>query len=207
MVEPSRPGYYASHPNKFGEFILLQVAKDTDPVRANKAKDKLLKDNEPFLKYFIADWITPRSQYLFSELLQGARHAFLIAVEKYDLSRDVSIRTIAKYYLLKLKETLFKKSPYVDLQEVHLKEECFQPEIGVVYGDLRDTLNEAIIQLSPVEQAVIKLHFFDGLKSRAIASSRGISEARVSAIIKSGLQKLKVYLISKGIQPGMFNFN
>jgi len=207
MVEPSKPGYYASHPDKFSEYILLQVAKDKDPVRANKAKDKLLKDNGPFLIYFIGNWIEPGSPYLFTELLQEARMAFLKAVDKYDLSRDVSIRTMAKYYLLKLKESFFKTSPYVELEDCHLKEECLMEDPDAQYADLRETIKEAMTCLNPSEQAVIKCHFFEGMKSRVIATMRGISEARVSTLLKSALKKLKEYLVRNGVQPGMFNFN
>ncbi len=207
MVEPSKPGYYASHPTKYGEYVLLQVAKDPDTIKANKAKNKLLKDNEAFLTFFIGDWLEPETQYLFPELLQDARLAFLLAIDKYDLSRDVSIRTVAKFYLLKMREKFFKKLPFTELKEIHLQEECFMPDPDITYGDLRVTLSEAITCLTPTEQVVIHLHFFDGLKSRAIAAIRGISEARVSVLIKSALQKLKIYLVGRGIEPGMFNFN
>jgi RNA polymerase sigma factor (sigma-70 family) len=207
MVEPSNPGYYASRPKKFSEYVLLQVAKDSDPVRANKAKDKLIKDNELFLKYFIGDWIDTGSPYIFDELLQAAREAFSTAIEKYDLSRDVSIRTVAKYHLLKLKENFFKTSPYVELKDIHLDGEYLLADPDINFSDLRETLNEAISCLNSSEQAVIKLHFFEGLKGRAIAASKGISEARVSALMKAALDKLRKHLIGKGIQPGIFNFN
>lgn len=207
MVEPSKPGYYASHPTKYGEYILLQVAKDTDATRANKARHKLVKDNEPFLTFFIGFWLEPENLYLFPELMQEARLAFLKAIDKYDLTRDVSIRTVAKYYLLKMRETFFKKTPFTELKETHLKEEFFLPDPDVIYTNLRVTLTEGVTHLTVTEQAVIQLHFFQGMRSRAIAAARGISEARVSAIIKSSLQKLKVYLVGKGVEPGMFNFN
>jgi RNA polymerase sigma factor (sigma-70 family) len=207
MVEPSKPGYYASHPKKYGEYILLQVAKDFDTKKATKAKNKLVKDNEAFLTFFIGDWLEPETQYLFPELLQEARLAFLLAIDRYNLSRDVSIRTVAKYYLLKMRESFFKKSPYTELKEIHLQEECFLPDPDVIYSDLRVTLTEAVTHLTATEQSVIQLHFFEGLKNRSIAAVRRISEARVSAVRTSALQKLKIYLVGRGIEPGLFNFN
>lgn len=207
MVKPPNPGYYASHPDKFREFILLQLAKDPDINKANKAKTRLLVENLGYLKYTIGEWISPGSHYDYEELLQDAKLAFLEAVDKYDISRDISIRTYARYYLLSLQRKFFKKSVYVELEDKHLEETCFQPDDGSAYADLRTTLQEAIGHLTNAEQEVINLHFFSGLKSRVVAIQRGCSEARVSTLLKSGLQKLKHYLMSKGIQPGMLNFN
>lgn len=207
MDEKSQPGYYASHPKKSSEFLLLQQIKSSNVEIAAKAKNKLLKDNEPFLISFIGNWLPPESRYLFPELLQGARLAFLKALDRYNPIRDISIRAFAKFFLLKLKDSFFKKISWIELTEFHLQEECLQPEIGLHYTDLRAILKEAISHLSSMEQLSIQLHFFCGMKGREIAIQRGISEPRVSALLKSGLQKMKEYLVSKGIKPGAFNFN
>jgi RNA polymerase sigma factor (sigma-70 family) len=207
MSKPIKAGYYASHPEKFYEYTLLQLSKDTDIVKANRAKERLLAENEGFLMHFIGDWVRSERRFLLSELLHEARLAFLDAVNNYDLSRDLSIRTFSRYHLLKVKANFFKKQFFEEIKEEHPNEVCFQSELGDEYIDLRDMFNEAIEHLSLAEQEVIRLHFFSGLKNRDIAARRDCSEARISALMKGALKKLKKFLMARGVKPGFFDIN
>ncbi len=203
-----KPGYYASHPKKRREYLLLQAAKDSDLAKANQAKNDLLVQNEEFLLYSICGWLNPQTSFLQSLILQDARLAFLDAIQNYDLSRDISIRTFAGYYLKKVREKLFKKKRLFDeLNEQYAKEVCFQPKIAEGYRDVREVFKEAITKLTRSEQEVIHLRFYQGIKGRVISNRRGCSEARVSILIKTALRKLKISLTIKGIKPGFFDLN
>lgn len=208
MAAPSKLGYYASHPKKYSEYLLLQKAKDPDIVKANQAKGDLLFQNEGFLLRAIHSWLKPQTSYLHSLILQDARLAFLKAIENYDLSRDISIRTFARYHLMKVREGLFKKKQlHEELHEQYTDEVTFQPKMKEEYRDIREVFRNAINLLNSSQREVIQLRFYHGIKGREISILRGCSEARVSFLIKSALQELKVSLVTKEIQPGFFDFN
>lgn len=207
MVNPPKPGYYNSHPDKFREYILLQIAKDTDIPKANHAKTRLLVENEGFLKSEIAKWIQPGSYIDFEDLLEEARLSFLAAIDNYNLQHDVSIRSYARYYLLDLQKRYFRKSRYVELKDSHLAGSYIMKDPEFRTFNLKAMLNKAILCLTTVEQQVIRLHFFKGLRKRQIAKQRGCSEARISQIVQKALPKLKGWLQKRGIEPGILELN
>jgi len=207
MVYPPKSGYYISRPEKFKELLLLKVAKSSDSRKANAAKTSLILQNEGFLKSTIAKWIPKYSHHNFDSLLEEARIAFLTAVNNYNLNRDISIRTYARYHLLDLKRRFFKKSRYEELAAFHLEGDYEIRDFDQNNIDLRQILLSAIITLTPTEQQVINLHFFQGMKKCEVAKLRGCSEARICTIVKEALPKLRTHLKQSGIIPGNFNFN
>jgi len=207
MVNLPKPGYYSSHPDRFNEYELLHVAKDSDITIANRAKARLLAMNEGYLKSVINKWVLPDSHIDFQDLLEEARISFLSAIENYDLQYDVSIRSYARYYLLELQKTYFRKSPYVELEDSHLAGPYTMENTQFRIFNLRSILDQAIQNLTTVEQQVIQLHYFKGLRKRQIAKQRGCSEARISQIVRKALPKMKKWLQQRGIEPSILELN
>ena len=208
MAKPSKPGYYASHPRKFAEHLLLQESKNPDNVKANQAKGNLLVQNEGFIIRATHTWLNSQPSYLHTSILQDARLAFLKAIENYDLSRDISIRTFARYHLMKVREKTFKKRKlYEELHEHYADEVAFYPNYNTIYRDIREIIREAISQLTVAEREVIEFRYYKGHTGREISTFRGCSEARISALTKSALRKLKITLVEKGVKPGFFDEN
>lgn len=207
MVNSPKPGYYSSHPDKSFEYTLLQTAKDTDISKANSAKTRLLADNEGFLKSVITKWIQPGSYINFEDLLQESKLSFLAAIENYDFQYDVSIRSYARYYLLDLQKRYFRKSRFIEFEDSHLPGSYTIKDPEFKTFDLKSMLNKAIQCLTAVEQQVIRLHFFKGLRKRQIAKQRCCSEARISQIVKKALPKMKTWLQERGIEPNVLELN
>ena len=72
------------------------------------------------------------------------------------------------------------------------------PERGLLRGELRQQLAQAIESLTEKERLVVTLYYYEGLKLREIAAIMGVSESRVSqthskAILKMN-QKLSSYV-------------
>lgn len=202
-------GYYVTHPEKSHEFNLLLLTKSTDAVEAQLAKNRLIVDNEGFLRSFVQKWIIKNSPYDIEFLLQEARIAFMYAIDDFDLHYGTSIRTFARYRLLDLRESLFeKKSILYSIDEL---EEILSVEPMVeefVPFNLRNELEEAFkAVLTPLEAEVVYLHFLEGLKMKNIAMARRCSAGRISVIIQNALPKLKSYLKSKGISTGILELN
>lgn len=208
MVFKPKSGYYASHPGKSNEYYLLQLTKQRNSSQAQAAKNQLILQNEGFLKSFIQLWIEKRGYIDFNYVLSEARIAFLSAIDAYDLSKDVSIRTYARFYLLELKKQIFKKNELVELKTEHCTATSSVPNPDFKNFDLKASIIAAIEScLSNVEQEVIYMHFFKGLKQRQIAQFRCCSEARISAIIKTALPKLRAHLIDINITPWFLEWN
>ena len=55
-------------------------------------------------------------------------------------------------------------------------------------------LEEAIERLSPREQKIVNLRFFQGRTQMEVSSEIGISQAQVSRIEKSALKQMRKYL-------------
>lgn len=208
MVNNPKPGYYASHPTKSNEFYLLQLSKQGNAAQAQAAKNQLILQNEGFIKSFIHDWVNEGEFLDFNYLIQEARIAFLSAIECYDLTKDVSLRTYAKYYLLELKRQVFKKSKIVELKNEYCIDTCTIHNPDFKNFDLKNAIIAAVENcLSPVEQEVVYMHFFEGMKQKQIAKTRNCSEARISTILKTSFPKLKSYLINLGIAPWVLELN
>lgn len=208
MDNKSNPGYYASHPEKSNELFLLRAAKAGNTLQARAAKNQLIIDNEGFLRSTIQEWLGIKSHVDFETLLEEARITFLNAIENFDLKQDVSIRTYAIYHLKELRRQTFKKSKFVELKEEHTGEPVYIPNPDFKNFDLKKIILTAIEKtLTTLEQEIIYLHFFEGVKKRQIALERHVSEQRIGNIVKTALPKLKVYLLAMGIIPGFLELN
>lgn len=208
MIKKSKPGYYSTHPQKSTELFLLRTAQGENSLQARAAKNQIILNNERFLRATISQWIGPNSSVDFDFVLQEARISFLHAIEKYDLNRDVSIRTYAKFHLMELRRSIFKASKFIELKDEHCIEKCFLDNPDFKDFDLNKTIRPIIErELTALERDVIIMLYFDGLKKRQIAILRQCSEARICNIVKSALPKLKHYLSSIGIVPGFLELN
>lgn len=201
-------GYYATRPDKWGELRLLQFAKATNFEQARAAQNQLIRNNEGFLRDTVANWIGKNSHVDFGTVLQDARVAFLAAIEQYDLGKDVSIRSYARYHLLEVRRQTFKKSAEVELPEDFIGGSYILNNPDFQNFNLLPIVEQAInAVLSDSEAEIITLHFFKGMRKRAIANQRGVSATWISAIIKAALLKLKSYLADLGIKPGFLELN
>ena len=210
MSQLTNPGYYQSHPEKNDEFTLLQVAKGSNTEKALEARELLIKKNEGFLKSAVLKWFNKDSGIDFDDLLQEVRLAFLAAIDNYCISKKVSIRTYAKYYLRELKRQTLKKKKkgYVEFEEDLHGDIMYLPNPDFVNLDLKSTLLRAMNAcLTTVEKEVINLFYFKGLKQRQIASLRHCSETRISFVRVNAINKLKMQLTTMGIIPGFLELN
>ena len=208
MVNVPKPGYYASHPEKSNELFLLQMSRCGNPEQSRAAKNQLIKQNEGFLISTVQKWLPEKSFIDFDNLLGEARIGFLNAIEKYDLKRDVSIRSYANFHLMELRRQFFKPNKFSELKEEHCEETFFLQNPDFKNFNLEKIILTAMEkELTTVEHEVIHMHFFEGHKKRQIALQRQCSEARVCTIVKNALPKLNVYLLSIGIIPGFLELN
>lgn len=208
MRNMPKEGYYA-RPEKNHEFNLLLLTKSSDAIEAQRAKNKLIRENEGFLVSFVKNWIRKDSPYDLDYLLQEARIAFFSALEKFDLHQGKSIRTYARYHLMKLKSTLFEEPILCSVDKLSPDEEAvlfFNPEFEEfnLYSELMEALE---ICLTKQEAEIVYAYFFEGITMQEISEIRGCSKPRISNVIKTALPKLKCYLKRIGIAPGLFEMN
>lgn len=208
MRKSVKPGYYVSHPEKSGELRLLQASKSHDPEIATAAINKLLLQNEHFLKFYITKWLRTK-KYDFEYLLQEARIAFFNAIADYDVTIGISIRAYSKFHLMRLGRELFKKSRAINVEDVNtipetLHEPTFQDESFDLYALLRSAMSSC---LSATEHNVVEQHYFLGKKQKDIANEKGCSAARINAVLSTAYNKLKNHLSKGGLIPGFLQFN
>lgn len=209
MSDDARSGYYSTRPEKNKELSLLRIAQGDDPVLAVKAQNTLLKENEGFLKFMVESWVKGLSGYDFDLIMQDARLAFMLAIRKFDLTRDVSIRTYSQRRLQKVKQKYLEKKNLLRFDDWEVMEKVAAPlESGTFQFDLRSIISDALEKsLNPDEQEVINLYFIEGMKKSHIAQKKNCSKTWVQTLIKGALPKVKIYLITKGISPILFDFN
>lgn len=208
MSSDVKPGYYVSHPEKIGEFHLLEAAKSPNPEIAVLAINQLLLQNEPFLKLYIKKWL--RSPlYDFEYLLQEARIAFFNAIADYDISLGISIRAYSKFHLMRLGRELFKKRRITLVENINeLPESVHIPDYAEESFNLQKVLGTAMKScLTETERRVIHQHYFLGLKQKDIAAQSDRTPVRINTILSTAYTKLKRHLIAKGIKPGFLHFN
>lgn len=203
-----KPGYYATHPHKHHELSLLHLVLGPDRELAREAAQSLIVDNKGFLKNTLLDWSKKGYKFDFDELLREAMTTFYEAILRYDTSKDISIRTYARYHLLKLRDRFFSKQSWKALQPEH--DGSFEVRLFSNEEDfhLASSLSQAVEQcLTPVEKEVIYLYFFKGLTKRKVGQVRGCSERRIGVVIDTALPKLKSFLLNKGIDLSHFATN
>lgn len=71
------------------------------------------------------------------------------------------------------------------------------PEEQAVFGELSSAIKEAMKILPPREKEFIEAKFFDEKKLREMAEEYNLSPSRISRIIQSGLNKIKIELIRR----------
>jgi RNA polymerase sigma factor (sigma-70 family) len=201
-------GYYKTHPEKFSEFLQLQLAKSSDFEVSRSAANTLLIDNEGFLKSTLNHWVELGDRFDFDEMLAEAREAFWKAIKQYDLKFDVSIRGYARYHLMEVRKQNFKNMQWVEFKPEHEERTCTINLSRLDNLNLSSILYEAMDNcLTPIEKEVVELFYLSGIKQRKIAILRDCSEARVSQIVKTSLPKLRTYLNARGIEPSLFQEN
>lgn len=202
-------GYYATlDADRVQEYSLLVQSKNSNIRLANRAKVELIDRNMRFLSKQVWSWVQGNPAIDFKETMFNARVAFLDAINKFDISKGVSIRAFAFYYLKKLqRETFYVKEQPIEINETHGGHE-HMPDPDFKNFSLRGSICQAFDEvLTLTEQQVMQAHYFDGKSQKTIATERGISEARISTIIKTALPKLKKYLQARGVSPGFLNLN
>ena len=68
--------------------------------------------------------------------------------------------------------------------------------------DDREMLSAVLKDLTPQEQQVLYLRFFQGLTQTEIARQHGISQMQVSRLLRKTLRVLREHLVPEGIEPG-----
>ena len=209
MTVLPQSGYYATQEaGRVQEYSLLVQSQSSNIRLANRAKVELIDRNMRFLSKQVWSWIQGNPAIDFKETMFNARVAFLDAINKFDITKGVSIRAFAFFYLKKLqRETFYVKEQPIEVNENHCGYENM-PDPDFKNFSLRGALCQAFDEaLTLTEQQVMQSHFFNGKSQKAVAIARGISEARVSTIIKTALPKLKKHLQSRGINPIFLNLN
>ncbi|HTE28937.1 MAG TPA: sigma-70 family RNA polymerase sigma factor [Chryseolinea sp.] len=208
MKNVPKSGYYAQ-PGKGHEFNLLLLSKSTDAEESRRATNQLILENEKFLKSSIRTWVVSTPYHL-DYVLQEARLALYKAIQNFDLHKGFSLRTYAKFHLLKLKTTLIEEVKFQErfspIDDINVFDASEGPQFESF--SLSANLDEAFSSvLTKTESEVIYLHFFEKLKLKSIAKARKCSPARISTVIKNALPKLKIFLLARGISPGIFELN
>ena len=209
MTVLPQSGYYATQEaGRVQEYSLLIQSQSSNIRLANRAKVELIDRNMRFLSKQVWSWIQGNPAIDFKETMFNARVVFLDAINKFDITKGVSIRAFAFFYLKKLQRETF----YVKEQPIEITEELCgyenMPDPDFTNFSLRVSLCQAFdAVLTLTEQQVLQAHYFEGNSQKAVAVERCISEARVSTIIKIALPKLKKHLLARGINPGFLQLN
>lgn len=142
--------------------------------------------------------------------LEGFNNSYIATAIKWALRNE--IRRRFKWYTLKTKSVKIDEAEHNEIRAAVyktilsvdelsdsesptiIKDERRTPAEAVELFELRDILKEAIQTLPPREKEMVERKFFKEQKLREIADELGISQSRVSRIIQSGLNKLKVEL-------------
>lgn len=142
--------------------------------------------------------------------LEDFNNAYISTAIKWALRNEVRRRF--KWYTLKTKSVKIDETEHNEIREAVyktilsvdelsdsetptiIKDDRRTPAEAVELFELRDVLKGAIQKLPPREKELVERKFFKEQKLREIADEYGISQSRVSRIIQSGLNKLKVEL-------------
>jgi RNA polymerase sigma factor (sigma-70 family) len=209
MTVLPQSGYYATQEaDRVQEYSLLVQSQSSNTRLANRAKVELIDRNMRFLSKQVWSWVQGNPAIDFKETMFNARVAFLDAINRFDITKGVSIRAFAFFYLKKLRRETFyvKEQPIEITEELGGYENMSDPDFSNF--SLRGSLCQAFdAVLTLTEQQVLQAHYFEGNSQKTVALVRCISEARVSTIIKIALPKLRKYLQARGINPGFLQLN
>lgn len=126
------------------------------------------------------------------------------AAERYDASKGGSFKTYAEY---RIRGTILDQLRTNKRQffPISLQEE--EPD-GSTEGEFSDSLEErelrssiktALRQLTPREQSVVQLYYYEDLNLKEIGEKLRVSESRVSQLHGSALRKLGKTLKKEGL--------
>lgn len=175
----------AQHLIEFDELINIGI-QTVDVLFLNKDEDK--EDyNESYLttaiKWAIRNELRRRYRWhgvkTYSEEVEPDKNDLREAIYKTILSTD---------------EMYESDKPF------EVKDERKTPEENFEFNQMSMLLRKAISELPKRERELIEAKFFKEKKLMELADEFSISASRISRIIKSGLDKVRVYLVENDIQ-------
>lgn len=110
-----------------------------------------------------------------------------------DFDNEVELRAEVYKNILSIDELQDAEVP------TQIKSNTKTPEESIEFSELKEGIMEAMKKLPPRERELIEYKFFKEKKLREIAEEFNISQSRISRIIQSGLDKIKLDLKRQGI--------
>lgn len=110
-----------------------------------------------------------------------------------DEGGKIELREVIYKTILSTDEMMEAEKP------VEVKDEKRTPEENVEFQQLSTAIKVAISKLPKREHDFIEAKFFNAKKLQELSDEYNISPSRISRIIKSGLDKVKVELLKEGI--------
>ncbi|MBK8190510.1 MAG: sigma-70 family RNA polymerase sigma factor [Vampirovibrionales bacterium] len=96
-------------------------------------------------------------------------------------------------------ETILSVDSLLDAENPHeIRDESYTPEERTELKEMARIVREAIAKLPPRERQIIEARFYHNMKMREIGDKFNISPSRISRIVQSGLDKIKLELKRKG---------
>lgn len=96
-------------------------------------------------------------------------------------------------------ETILSVDGMMDAENPHeIKDNAYTPEECTELKELAKVVKEAIAKLPEREKQIIEARFYKNMKMREIGEVFNISPSRISRIVQSGLDKIKVDLVRRG---------
>lgn len=96
-------------------------------------------------------------------------------------------------------ETILSVDSMMEAENPHeIKDDAYTPEESTELKEMAKVVREAITKLPPREKQIIEARFYKNLKMREIGDMFNISPSRISRIVQSGLDKIKLELVRKG---------
>ena len=100
-------------------------------------------------------------------------------------------------------EAILSVDGMMDAENPHeIKDDAYTPEENTELKELGIIIRQAIDKLPERERMIIEARFYKNLKMREIGDMFNISPSRISRIVQSGLDKIKVDLTRRGYSYG-----
>ncbi|MBY0449132.1 MAG: sigma-70 family RNA polymerase sigma factor [Cyanobacteria bacterium] len=96
-------------------------------------------------------------------------------------------------------ETILSVDSMMDAENPHeIRDGSYTPEERSELKEMAKLVREAITKLPERERQIIEARFYKNMKMREIGDAFNISPSRISRIVQSGLDKIKLELTRKG---------
>jgi RNA polymerase sigma factor (sigma-70 family) len=96
-------------------------------------------------------------------------------------------------------ETILSVDSMMEAENPHeIRDDAYTPEERTELKELSKVVKEAIAKLPEREKQIIEARFYKNMKMREIGEVFNISPSRISRIVQSGLDKIKVELVRRG---------